>query len=98
MAKIKLASDLPDARYGFKCPGCKSYHQIPTSGDNAWGFNNNVDSPTFTPSILVNSPQGRGKPDYICHSFVTDGRVQFLADCSHALAGQTVDLSDIPNS
>ena len=27
-----------------------------------------------------------------CHSFVTDGRIQFLGDCTHALAGQTVDL------
>jgi hypothetical protein len=23
---------------------------------------------------------------------VTDGRIQFLGDCTHALAGQTVDL------
>tara|TARA_R110002049_G_scaffold23545_10_gene83634 strand:- start:26651 stop:26980 length:330 start_codon:yes stop_codon:yes gene_type:complete len=30
-----------------------------------------------------------------CHSFVTDGRIQFLNDCSHALAGQTVDLPEI---
>ena len=28
----------------------------------------------------------------ICHSFVTDGRIQFLSDCTHGLAGQTVDL------
>lgn len=28
----------------------------------------------------------------VCHSFVTDGRIQFLGDCTHALAGQTVDL------
>jgi Family of unknown function (DUF6527) len=28
----------------------------------------------------------------LCHSFVTDGRIQFLADCTHVLAGQTVDL------
>lgn len=28
----------------------------------------------------------------ICHSFVTDGRIQFLNDCTHSLAGQTVDL------
>lgn len=27
-----------------------------------------------------------------CHSFVTDGRIQFLGDCTHSLAGQTVDL------
>lgn len=30
----------------------------------------------------------------ICHSFVTDGRIQFLGDCTHALAGQTVPLPD----
>lgn len=30
----------------------------------------------------------------LCHSFVTDGRIQFLGDCAHALAGQTVDLPD----
>ncbi|GAN52632.1 hypothetical protein ME121_6810 [Methylobacterium sp. ME121] len=29
----------------------------------------------------------------VCHSFVTDGRIQFLGDCTHALAGQTVPLS-----
>ncbi|MDP1925783.1 MAG: DUF6527 family protein [Thiobacillus sp.] len=28
----------------------------------------------------------------VCHSFVTDGRIQFLGDCTHHLAGQTVDL------
>lgn len=30
----------------------------------------------------------------VCHSFVTDGRIQFLGDCTHRLAGQTVDLPD----
>lgn len=28
----------------------------------------------------------------VCHSFVTDGRIQYLGDCTHELAGQTVDL------
>ena len=31
----------------------------------------------------------------VCHSFVADGRIQFLGDCTHALAGQTVDLPEI---
>ena len=31
-----------------------------------------------------------------CHSFVRDGRIEFLKDCSHDLAGQTVDLPEIP--
>lgn len=30
----------------------------------------------------------------ICHSFVADGRIQFLTDSTHRLAGQTVDLPD----
>lgn len=29
---------------------------------------------------------------YVCHSFVTDGSIQFLPDCTHELAGQTVPL------
>jgi hypothetical protein len=45
---------------------------------------------------------GRPKPDgtlcacTVCHSFVTDGCIQFLGDCTHELAGQTVDLPDWP--
>lgn len=31
---------------------------------------------------------------HVCHSFVTDGRIQYLSDCTHALAGQTIDLPD----
>ncbi len=29
-----------------------------------------------------------------CHSFVRDGKIQFLSDCSHELAGQTVDMKN----
>lgn len=30
----------------------------------------------------------------VCHSFVTDGQIQFLSDCTHGLAGQTVPLPE----
>src|SRR4051812_39204348 len=33
-----------------------------------------------------------------CHSFVRAGRIEFLGDCTHALAGQTVDLAPAPAS
>lgn len=33
-------------------------------------------------------------PCGVCHSHVTDGRIQFLADCTHAMAGTTADLPD----
>lgn len=31
----------------------------------------------------------------VCHSFVTDGNIQFLGDCTHELAGQTVPLPEV---
>lgn len=82
----------------FRCPGCETMHQVKT-GEGAgprWGFNGDYDLPTFTPSVMV-SYNGDdagvdGAPPAVCHSFVTDGRIQFLGDCTHALAGQTVDL------
>lgn len=30
----------------------------------------------------------------ICHSFVRDGKIQFLSDCTHELAGKIVDMED----
>jgi hypothetical protein len=32
----------------------------------------------------------------VCHSFVRDGQIQFLGDCTHALAGRTVPLAPWP--
>lgn len=32
---------------------------------------------------------------YICHSYVTDGKIQFLDDCTHHLRGRTVPLPDM---
>lgn len=88
----------------FHCPGCKHYHSIPVTGPKAWTFNGDFNRPTFQPSILVRGTDydcdADGRPiastvrDSVCHSFVTDGRIQFLADSTHALAGQTVDLPE----
>lgn len=33
---------------------------------------------------------------FVCHSFVRDGQIQFLGDCTHGLAGQTVPLPPWP--
>ena len=86
----------------FRCPGCECAHLIPVGEGSGprWGYNGNPDAPTFTPSVLVTyngSDAGvDGAPHAVCHSFVTDGRIHFLPDCTHALAGQTVDLPDYP--
>lgn len=31
-----------------------------------------------------------------CHTFIRNGMVEFLSDCSHELAGQTLPLPDLP--
>lgn len=36
--------------------------------------------------------------DTICHSFVTDGQIQFLGDCTHAMTGQTVPIPEWPSN
>lgn len=41
------------------------------------------------------NPWPQTKVKKVCHSFVTDGQIQFLCDCTHALAGQTVSLPDV---
>jgi hypothetical protein len=72
----------------------------------AWDFDGNYDAPTFSPSINVTGVRRLTDDEYarlmagehvepqsrVCHSFVRTGHIQFLGDCTHALAGQTVPL------
>ena len=46
---------------------------------------------------LVTQADGRvkGAKDEVCHSFIREGKIQFLNDCTHKLAGQTVELPEI---
>lgn len=76
------------------CPGCNETHHM---GANIHKWNGSVSHPTFTPSILWHCPNHKGVENYTCHSFVNDGRIQFLGDSTHALAGQTVELPECPN-
>lgn len=78
-------------------------------GGSRWTWNGSLDRPTFQPSVLVKGSHWptddehekimRGEKvlqrDFVCHSFVSDGQIQFLPDCTHALAGQTVPLPEV---
>ena len=77
----------------FHCPGCDDVHVVRT-GPNGWTWDHSLDMPTLSPSVLVQGPI-RGNPDGRCHSFVKAGRIEFLSDSTHHLAGQTVDLPDV---
>lgn len=79
--------------YLIKCPGCKQLHMlnVDQSRPQCWQFDGDVEKPTFSPSLMVNGSQ----PEKRCHSFIRNGQIQFLSDCHHGLAGQTVDLPDV---
>ena len=81
----------------------KRYHL----GGPVWQFDGNEESPTFSPSLLVSHsrylkdaegefiPRGDGGLEVEkvrCHLYLRKGMVQYLGDCSHSLAGQTVPV------
>ena len=77
---------------------------------DGWDFNGDYDKPTLSPSVLVYShlalidPNLEGDaltaPENVrqtpnCHTFIRDGRIEFLSDCTHALAGATVAMEPV---
>lgn len=84
----------------FFCPGCQHTHSVNTAPNGPrWTYNGDPVRPTFGPSILVTAHWSASNPtekDDVCHSFVRAGRIEFLGDCTHVLAGQTVDLPPWP--
>lgn len=102
MAKVHVYRALADGSQtvAIKCPGClaafpESHARHGLNVANVHTWNGDVDRPTFTPSLMWNHEFGGMPAGYICHSYITDGMIQFLSDCTHPLAGQTVELLDI---
>lgn len=103
-------------QYSFYCPGCQDWHSVNVgtgTGRPIWTFNNNLEYPTFRPSLLVRSgckitefkpgmacwcnyEAKYGKPAPfkcgICHLYITDGKIQYLSDCTHDYAGRLIDM------
>jgi hypothetical protein len=93
------------------CPACDGPHYIRTArprGDEKnqlplWTFNGNMNSPTFSPSVLCYTvPYKDGKPiepqvrKTLCHYFITAGMIAFCGDNPHKLNAQTVPLPEWP--
>lgn len=81
--------------YMFWCLGCNSYHSVTTLVKNEkgcqWQFNGNIESPTFTPSIVVN----KDFLERLCHSSIADGKIQYHGDCFHSLKNQIIELQNV---
>jgi len=75
-----------------------------------WSFDGNMEKPTFAPSLLIKHTrditndehkriidgENLNIPQTVCHTFIRAGQIQFLSDCTHALAGKTVPMEDFP--
>jgi hypothetical protein len=96
--KLKEALSTDDRHHSwyFVCPACNAVHQC----DTRWKFNGDKAKPTFDGSVLVHAvpvtsksvPGYKGRPR--CHSQVTDGKIAYYEDSTHAFAGKTLDLPD----
>ena len=79
--------------YHFICPGCDEVHAF----NDTWQFNQDFENPTISPSFLMRgtrfvSEHSTKQEPYVCHSFIKEGKIQYLGDCTHKLANQTVEL------
>lgn len=88
--------------YFVKCPACEaddggSGHLFAVKmgdGSPGWSFDGNFERPTFAPSMLARSLIGSHRRELRCHSFVRNGNIEYLGDCTHAMKGQTIPLPE----
>ena len=85
---------------GFSCPGCGYHHRIHVKvggksllPEPCWDWNGSTEAPTINPSINFSTVDSDGDP-VRCHSFVRDGKIQFLGDCTHTKANQTLEIPE----
>lgn len=67
-------------------------HQIPASlvkTETTWGFNGNLDKPTFDPSVrhYIVNPETKEETT-ICHYHIVEGKMNYCNDCKHHLNGK----------
>lgn len=89
MAPTEVIFCAAPEQWMFWCPGCECGH-----GFNArWTFNGDLTKPTIKPSLL--STFGKSSSAR-CHLFMEDGKLRFLKDCTHDLAGKTISMEPHP--
>lgn len=73
----------------WHCAGCGIMHAVPVVGLSGpvWHWNGSLDAPTLAPSVM-----NKGRLGVTCHIFMRAGVVEFLSDCSHDKAGQSLQL------
>jgi hypothetical protein len=95
--------------YSHWCPGCKEVHLIPDTWTFEGNVNIPTFRPSvkITSKKTIRDDRGNWLGDWerdaagnaidsCCHYVLTGGQLQFCVDSTHALAGQTVPLPELP--
>lgn len=89
MAKIKV-HPTDNTMHMFWDIGLNEPNAFYIRGDRGWSWNEDFENPTVSPSVLLTRGNVRS------HLFIRDGKIQYLSDCTHPLAGQTVEMVEFP--
>ena len=97
MAKIKVnenrhkGTKFYHTQYLYYCEGCGYEHAFALKSEGGHhDFNMDLENPTVSPSLLQNFTPGK-----TCHSYIENGKIRYLDDCHHPLAGKIVELPNI---
>lgn len=90
MKKLKELTPPPNEPgkriFVFDCPACGEEHTV----TNEFGFNGDINNPTFDEPVKV-----IGAGESVCHFRITDGMIEFNDDCTHAMAGEYMEMLDM---
>lgn len=87
-APAKIHRPFPDSHpeiWSFFCPGCACDHHVRIE-PGRWSLTGTPECPTIRPSVMC-GPR-------VCHLFVTNGTLEYLADSQHGLSGKTIPMED----
>lgn len=87
----------------YHCPGCKGHHSLPVAinvkFDKEWKWNGDLVKPTVAPSVKHFLPDSHYQqhpecPLFICHYHINEGVIEYCGDCTHALSGVKVPMTE----
>lgn len=75
----------------YICPACNEEHEI----NDSWQIEEKDGIVNISPSILFRAESfSYPEKNRVCHSFVKNNKIEYLNDCTHKMAGMTVDMVD----
>lgn len=111
-----IDTEVQYTEWRFMCPACNRVHSFRTYASEEykreykegtgrtlplWEFNGNEQSPSFMPSLRIQSSRPskddpeKMEPYTVCHLVLTDGRINYCGDFQSPYANRSVPLPDL---